>query len=311
MRQDPAGIDLRFRFGCDLATLAATGDGLEVRLANAVIAGSGAETWTLPPMQAAGIDAFGIHWWQNEDDLCAAVVAPVTPATLREITRTLYAALLRGLGHRHFYRIWNFIPGINEPWGELDRYKVFCLGRAEALELAGDMPLPAASAVGTPGDRVAIIALAGTRPALPVENPLQVPAYRYPARYGPRSPSFARAMRIGDGELYVSGTASIRESESLHDGDVRAQVELACENIEVVVAAAQLASPSGDGAAPAGITRVYLREPRDWPLIQVVVNERLRTGDAHFNVIQAEICRPELLIEGETYIRTTHIPGTG
>lgn len=300
-------MKLRFRFGQPHTALDPRDNELHIDLQNQVIAGSGEESWTLPDANYAGADAFGWHRWESADFLCVAVMAPVTQPSLREISRTLYAALIDGLGGRSFYRIWNFIPAINRDYGELDTYKVFCLGRAEALEAAHGSPLPAASAVGTPGEHLVIVALAGTGDAVPVENPLQVPAWRYPERYGPRSPSFARATRVNDAELFVSGTASIRRSESLHDGDVVAQFRLAAENIDLVIRAASLSSPGAHdperGGAAISTSRIYLRHPGDWPAIEAPVRRSLEPRDGAFNVIQAEICRPELLVEAETHLR--------
>ena len=291
-------MHLTFVFGQSETGLTAGDQSLRVQLRNQVLAGPGDETWDIGPVQHRGADAFGIHRFESEGFLCLAVVAPVTQPSIREISRTLYAALIQHLGVFHFHRIWNFIPEINRNHGVLDTYKLFCLGRAEALEALHNTPLPAASAVGTPGEHLVIVAIAGNAKAFPVENPLQVPAYRYPERYGPRSPSFARATRVNASELYVSGTASIRQSESVHTGDVAAQFALAMDNIDLVIRAAGL----GDaGHVNHQKRRIYVRHPRDWQVLQshpAADAQNLMT----LNVIQAEICRPELLVEVETYL---------
>jgi chorismate lyase/3-hydroxybenzoate synthase len=291
-------MQLTFVFGQPETGLIAGDETLRVHLRNQVITGAGSETWNFGTLQYHGANPFGIHRFESQDQLCLAVMAPVTQPSIREISRTLYAELARQLGSYHFYRIWNFVPEINRDYGELDTYKLFCLGRGEALEAVQHTPLPAASAVGTPGGQLVIVVLGGRGDVLPVENPLQIPAYRYPERYGPRSPSFARATRIDGTELYVSGTASIRQSESLHQGDVAAQFALAMENVEVVIRAAGL-HENPDSADHTH--RIYVRDPEDWQTLQdhpAVDPGRFST----LNVIQAEICRPELLIEVETYL---------
>ena len=81
---------------------------------------------------------------------------------------------------------------------------VFNAGRFEALSDwfggPGRLPdsLPAASAVGHDGDDFAVHCLLLSRPGVAVENPRQVPAFRYSARYGPRPPCFARATVVPD-----------------------------------------------------------------------------------------------------------------
>lgn len=295
-------MNLTFRFGQPETSVLSSGDGLTVSLRNAVVSGNGAEQWQLPDLQYEGVDAFHCHTWRNRDFLCMAVAAPVTQPSIREISRTLYANMLNRLGPLQFYRIWNFIPGINDRAGELDTYKLFCLGRGEAFDNATTNRLPAASAVGTPGNHLVIVALAGSTPVTDVENPLQIPAFRYPERYGPRSPSFARATRVGTDRLFISGTAAIRQSESLHDGDVAAQLRLAVDNINIVIRSAAL-----DGTVQAATdversARLYLRNPDAWTLIAGDVHQLVRVGRNALNVIQAGICRDELLVEVEVSI---------
>lgn len=301
-------MHLTFVFGQPETGLIVGDHSLRVQLRNQVLAGPGDESWRFGPMQHRGADAFGIHRFERENLLCLGVVAPVTQPSIRHISRTLYAALIQHLGDFHFHRIWNFIPEINREYGDLDTYKLFCLGRAEALEALQDTPLPAASAVGTPGEHLVIAAIAGSAKASPVENPLQIPAYRYPERYGPRAPSFARATRIHGSELYVSGTASIRQSESLHEGDVAAQFALALENVDLVIRAAGL--PESDNLIEHSrhhARRIYLRQPQDWKLLRH--HPGTDPGEEQtLNVIQAEICRPELLVEVETHIHARGEP---
>jgi len=295
---------LRFRFGAPETALDCDGEQITLALGNAVLSGPGEEVWELPAMTAAGTDAFGIQTWHGPAFSCAAVIARVTPVSLREITRTLYARLLDVMEGRNLYRIWNFVPGINTPFGELDVYKLFCLGRAEAFEQRLDTPmhatLPAASALGTPGNALCIVVFGGGEPVQPVENPLQVPAWRYPVRYGPRAPSFARASLVGTDRkrLYVSGTASIRQSESLHEGDPAAQLALACDNIDLVFEAAGLA----DWRERRPEIRLYARNAQDWPIIRPLAEARLQAHSGVFNVVVADICRPELLVEVEAFL---------
>jgi len=70
--------------------------------------------------------------------------------------------------------------------------------------------VPAASALGTrSGNPLVIYFLASPGAAKPIENPRQVSAFDYPARYGPHSPTFSRATLLDQHlgfPLLVSGT---------------------------------------------------------------------------------------------------------
>ena len=134
---------------------------------------------------------------------------------------------------RHLLRVWNFLDAINAGEGDCERYRQFCIGRARGI---GDLPserLPAATAVGRPiaAGRLQVCWLAGLEPGTPVENPRQLRAFRYPRRYGPSPPAFARAICLSSGELVGSGTSSIVGHESRHEGDLAAQVFETLQNL--------------------------------------------------------------------------------
>ena len=107
----------------------------------------------------------------------------------------IYARTLRSLtraGYPHLLRVWNYVPRIHDVSSGIERYRVFCKGRSEAFaaHYGESFPhrLPAASAVGCPGETLVVHLLASREPGRHLENPRQVPAFRYPERYGPRSP---------------------------------------------------------------------------------------------------------------------------
>jgi chorismate lyase/3-hydroxybenzoate synthase len=161
-----------------------------------------AELWHAPgPMASATED--GMSWAATEDLLFGAFELPAdSGAILEASTRRAYAGALAGsarLGYPHLLRTWNVVPAINRVDSGLERYRSFCRGRAEAFEAhygRGFEPLlPASSAVGSAGGALVMWFLAGREPGVHRENPRQVSAFAYPPRYGPRSPSFARATR--------------------------------------------------------------------------------------------------------------------
>jgi chorismate lyase/3-hydroxybenzoate synthase len=154
-------------------------------------------------------------------------------------------------GFTHLVRCWNYFADINldqaDQLGTLERYRLFNIGRQAAFEAAehsADVGAPAACALGTHEGPLTVYALASRRAPRCVENPRQVSAYRYPERYGPKSPSFSRGSVLSDASgghiLFVSGTASIVGHESVHIGDVVAQTEESLRNIATVMTQANL-----------------------------------------------------------------------
>jgi len=219
-----------------------------------------------------------------------------------------YRQVLRGVaqaGYPHVLRIWNYVPRIHETFSGFDRYMQFCKGRSEAFDAefgrGFSERLPAASAVGCPGDSLVVHVLAAREPGRHIENPRQIAAYRYPERYGPKSPAFARGTVAGpawDGTLFVSGTASIIGHESVFPGDPVRQTEETMRNIEVVLDAAGVPGRGGPIGARLGSLRVYVRFPDQLDTIRAAISAITRTA-VPTAWLQAEVCRPELLVEIE------------
>lgn len=222
--------------------------------------------------------------------------------------QAVFADLLELAGERgypHLVRVWNFVPGINGEERGAERYRLFNVGRAAAFEerfgaVEAERRFSASSAVGTAGDRLLTYFVAAAEPGVHLGNPRQVHAFRYPARYGPRAPSFARATvapaELG-GALFLSGTASIAGHETRHAGALDHQLDETLLNIETLLAAG-----AGGAARPTpgdfGLLRVYLRDARS--LARVAGRLRRHLGERvplHF--VEADICRAELLLEIE------------
>jgi enamine deaminase RidA (YjgF/YER057c/UK114 family) len=209
-------------------------------------------------------------------------------------------SVARAAGAPHVHRVFNYLPSITADENGTERYRRFNVGRHDAFDLVAKTwaAYPAACALGVARGPGAIAFVASDRPGKAVENPRQISAFQYPAIYGKRSPSFSRAMLTAPGAdrmLYISGTASIVGHESLHPGDAGAQTEEILRNLEALLAscgAPRLA------ALPAGLTmKVYIRHQADLP----AVSARLAVlpNTAQLMVLQAEICRKELLVEIE------------
>lgn len=220
-------------------------------------------------------------------------------------------ATLRDTGFGHVLRFWNYLPRINVQSDGLERYRQFNAGRQQAFVASGHSAFegaPAACAIGTAAGDLRIRFLAGRSAPLPIENPRQVSAYRYPSSYGPRAPTFSRAAlaALGAGEvaLFISGTASIVGHETQHLGDVSAQTLETVTNLQAVLAAAQ-----GHCSAPLLLGDmspcVYVRHRADQAVVKAALDSAWGADSEAARsavYVQADICRAELLVEVEGHI---------
>jgi chorismate lyase/3-hydroxybenzoate synthase len=215
---------------------------------------------------------------------------------------------VRAAGYPYLWRIWNYFPRINDDQDGLERYRRFCVGRHGALaETLTEFPssLPAATAVGTKSGPLQLVFLAGTQPATHFGNPRQLNAYDYPQRYGPRSPSFARAtLTRSEREclLCLSGTASVVGHATRHTGIPREQTAETIRNIQAVLHHA--AHAEGFDlilAQRQALYKVYVRDSGSLPDIrEAIMNSPL--SREQFLFLQGDLCRKELLVEIEGLI---------
>jgi len=226
---------------------------------------------------------------------------------MRESSRLAYDILqsyLQQSPHQWPLKIWNYIPGINQGSGDDELYRQFCLGRAEAVSIdpGNRPPLPAATGIGTPPDEPAlqIYFLAGALPGLDVENPRQVSAWRYPRRYGPKSPLFSRAtiMRLnGSSQFLISGTASIVGHQTHHENQVANQLSESLRNVySLLDEGHRLMGDSKARLDSDGILKVYIRNPEDYDLIRRTL-EAEAPAEIPRIYLQGDICRESLLTE--------------
>jgi enamine deaminase RidA (YjgF/YER057c/UK114 family) len=218
--------------------------------------------------------------------------------------REMYAAL-GAVGNPPLVRVWNYIPDINIDSHGLERYRQFNKARHEASIACGRAVsgnVPAASALGAAaGSPLTIYFLASRQAPAFIENPRQVSAYRYPAQYGPRSPAFSRATVLGEGSeatLFVSGTASIVGHRTLHAGDPAAQTRETLVNIQALIDEALRRFRAEALRLESLAYKVYVRDPKDLPLIQAELESALGS-EAALLYLKADICRRDLAVEIE------------
>jgi enamine deaminase RidA (YjgF/YER057c/UK114 family) len=225
-----------------------------------------------------------------------------------------------GSGFEHIVRTWFYLGSITEPEGATSRYQELNRARTDffqTLHFGRSLPVrngihsvyPASTGIGTRGIELvtSCVALETEREDIslvPLENPQQTSAYAYEARYSRQSPKFSRGMALVTGNYittWISGTASIVNSESRYGGDITAQTEQTIDNIE------RLISPENfqqHGIRRAGATlndltkiRVYLKRVEDLTVCRSVCEKRF--GSVPSIYLVADICRPELLVEIE------------
>ncbi len=265
--------------------------------------------------------------------LCSATIKDtlgMSAARLRSAVEHAYSAIFQAAENtaaRHRVRMWSFIPDIHALCEHgLTTYHVFNQGRFNAFvrtlgsDLAFTGRLPTATGIGHDGSGLAIHCLNAHAPGVHIENPRQVPAYRYSSAYGPRPPCFARGtiLTLPDRRLLlVGGTASVRDEVSMHADDIGSQLDETFENLCALALEAQPTADDKAGkfhlrrngkpcalfsttASVAKFTslRVYFSDPSSEQMLREDVRDRIGPG-TEIELVAARLCREELLVEIE------------
>jgi chorismate lyase/3-hydroxybenzoate synthase len=264
-----------------------------------------------PAATPAGESA-GFRLWRAEGFVVGAAAVAAEP-DLADQARMLYDRLLTAAEGRPLCRVWNYVPDINEHGADgLENYRAFCLGRARAFEAAQgagfETRLPAASAVGGERGQLSVVFVAAETVSSHVENPEQIPAYRYPAEHGPRPPSFSRASLAHDGVrpwVFISGTAAIKGHATVAPGALDAQIACTLDNLRLVSRACALGDDLGR-SSPGRWHRqfkIYLRHAADLPAARAALEGSLLSAGDEVIWLRADICRAALRIEIEATLR--------
>jgi enamine deaminase RidA (YjgF/YER057c/UK114 family) len=219
------------------------------------------------------------------------------------------AAILRaeGLHFGHVVRQWAYLEGMLDVVADCPKghqgYQAFNDTRALAYA-ESDFPsgYPAATGIGQAAGGVVLDFVALDAPGAAIEalsNPRQTDAHRYSARQlvgesiatlpSKSPPKFERAKRIvrGDEEIVlVSGTAAIVGERSVAIGDVAAQTRTTIDNIAALVGERRLSR-----------LRAYVKRRDDIPTVRAICTDSFGPIPAVY--VEADVCRPELLVELE------------
>ncbi|MGY1425994.1 chorismate transformation enzyme, FkbO/Hyg5 family [Lysobacter sp. A289] len=263
------------------------------------------EVWRASPGVQCGRE--GDVAWAEDGALQFGAIEIDEPAgeDIGAAAETAYRELLAFTarrGYPHLLRIWNYLDAITDGDGDGERYRRFCVGRATGLGDFDATQLPAATAVGRVDGqrRLQVYWLAAKTPGTAVENPRQISAWRYPRRYGLRSPSFARAMLPSPGStmpLLLSGTAAIVGHESRHADAIETQLDETLANFDSLIGAARRLRPGVPTSFGAGShLKVYVRDPAELNHMAAMLEQRL-ASDVPRIILHATICRRELRME--------------
>jgi len=248
----------------------------------------------------------GVRWSHTDGLLFGVLEIDEVDSDIESAATEAYArmsAFLSRCGYPHLLRTWNYLDAVTEGDGDDERYRRFCVGRVRGLRELDEAALPAATCIGRFDGvrRLQVYWLAAREPGLPLENPRQVSAFRYPRQYGPQSPSFSRALLppLATGlPLLQSGTAAIVGHVSQHTGAVDEQLRETLRNLQSLVDTARGQRPSlSPVLGSTSVLKVYVRRAED--LAAVAAQMAALPTAPPFVVVHAEVCRAELLGEIE------------
>lgn len=205
-----------------------------------------------------------------------------------------YLDIIRPLGldlKTHCVRTWIYVRDIDANYAGLVKARNDVFDREG---LSHDTHYIASTGIGgaTEG-RSAVVAIDFlTYPAIRESDKTYLKALTHLSPTHDYGVAFERAVRISDGKIFISGTASIdRHGQVLHEGDVLAQTDRLLENISTLLAE----GGSGLGRVPYFI--IYLRDISDCAVVDAYMQQRF--PDVPRVLLEARVCRPAWLIEME------------
>ena len=246
----------------------------------------------------------------------------ISDAAMQAFIRLQQALGQAGLGFNEIVRQWNYVEqifnfsGINDQLRQ--NYQQFNEVRGHFYStyrtIAG---FPAATGIGTlyHGVTIDCMAVTGNRKlkVVPVSNPRQVNSFLYAQsvlkgappgnQIRNQAPQFERARLMTDGStsrLFISGTASIIGQQTIGINDIKKQTLVTIDNLE------QLTSNMNLKSCCPGLTvfpekyvyiRVYVKHEKDIPDVKALCLEHF--GQIPMSIVQADICRSDLLVEIE------------
>ena len=249
------------------------------------------------------------------DGFCELVTEGITPhsigGSIREQSQEIFAQLGNILAKNNFkisdiYRQWNYIEQITSMHDDRQNYQEFNDARSRFYNSAEwSNGYPAATGIGTVcgGVMVEVYAVKGEKVVNhAIDNPLQTSAHNYSQKVltgksdEPQrtTPKFERARIVG-GTVYISGTAAIKGEDSLSLDNAAEQSAETMQIIKQLVAAENI--PVAIKGGTYTLLRTYIKNGKDAPEVIRFMEDNYPDVPKHY--LEADVCRPELLVEIE------------
>ena len=234
----------------------------------------------------------------------------------KAVSFKLYTTLFNFLNKHLSYkliRIWNYIPSIikelDDPKFDSEIYRCFNHGRYTAFkneygENRLDWKIPAASAVGCNDKMLKIEFFASNVSPIYIENKIQKPAINYSEKFGIIPPVFSRGVIYKNNNqtfLISAGTASIVNEETLHHGNLYAQLMQSIQNLRILTSQFNLKPYNihySFGLEDLVLLRTYYRDEKDRQFLEKMLS-KIVVPSCQLSFQKADICRKDLLVELE------------
>ncbi|BDD11099.1 PTS cellobiose transporter subunit IIC [Fulvitalea axinellae] len=222
-----------------------------------------------------------------------------------------------GLDFSDVVRQWNYIERITDMQEDIQHYQLYNEVRNEfygATEWKAGFPAATGIGMSAGGVIIDLVAVSGDVRIVPIDNPDQIDAHRYGQKvlvgnnlsHGSEktAPQFERAKYQGNGvagDLFISGTASIKGELTIAIDDAAEQTRVTAKNIDTLISGDNLRPrelPATDDLRPDYI-RVYVKRHDDFDAIRQVCEETYSEAQALYVI--ADVCRDNLLVEIEGY----------
>ena len=205
-----------------------------------------------------------------------------------------YLSVIHALGldlKTHCVRTWIYVRDIDANYAGLVKARNDVFAREG---LSHDTHYIASTGIGgaTEG-RSAVVAIDFmTRPDIRESDKTYLKALSHLSPTHDYGVAFERGVRLSDGHIYISGTASIDHcGRVLHEGNVLAQADRLLENISCLL------EEGGSSLDKVPYFIVYLRDIADYTLVDAYMQRRFRYLPRV--ILEARVCRPSWLIEME------------
>ena len=292
-------MHLKFLFGTDATSVKVEDNVLIVNLKSKVL--NTRNHWKIID-NIEILDQGATKYYFGNDQVFGGIFFTEVSETLDKDIYNVYEEILTKSTGWNLCRAWNFIPKINECIQDDLIYVMYNRGRSDAFYAYASDPtslMPAATGIDILGEKAVTIFLASREEAHHFANPLQTDSFQYPKKYGKRPPSFSRGTRTkidGKTVVFVSGTASIRGSRSVHIGDMFKQIDTTIENIEEVIRQTCISREVLNPEAFFTEKVIYIKDERLASEVKKYMLEKYPAfGDGIF--ILANVCRDDLDFE--------------